>query len=123
MWSTAREALHADTLGRCPIPVGTILILSPWLQHHRPASWPEPDTFDPNRFLKGRPALGDYFPFGFGPRACLGKSFAHTELLAFLAATLQVWRLTPPSDGRTPEVRLTTNARPANGVDIRIESR
>ena len=79
-------------------PAGMSIMISNQHLHHDPAHWTHPDTFDPTRWLDGglaRDPLGSghYFPFGRGPRACVGALFALVFLqtaLATIAARARV---------------------------------
>ncbi|WP_149825299.1 cytochrome P450 [Streptomyces tailanensis] len=82
VWVLPRHAAEDDTLAGYAVEAGTDLLVCPYLTHRDPELWPEPEHFDPRRFLTpgGCPAhLGAYFPFGIGPRACLGLQFALRE--------------------------------------------
>ena len=69
-----------DEIGGYRIPAGSTVLLSPYLTHRHPDFWENPEAFDPERFLparsKGRPRHA-YFPFGGGPRLCMGVDMAH----------------------------------------------
>jgi cytochrome P450 len=56
--------------------------------HADPAVWPDPERFDPERFLARRPAPAEYSPFGYGHRRCVGSAFATVELAVVLATIL-----------------------------------
>ncbi|MEV4561574.1 cytochrome P450 [Kitasatospora sp. NPDC049285] len=94
-WIMPRHAAEADTLGGHPIEPGTTLLLCPYLTHRDPVLWPAPESFRPQRFLDAerRPAPGAYYPFGVGPRACLGAQFAVREMTLLLEALLPAYRL------------------------------
>jgi cytochrome P450 len=96
-WLTARTPVEDDTLGGYLIPRGALVLLSPYLTHHHPAVWEEPERFDPDRFTPAcavaRPAFA-YFPFGGGPRRCIGGAFATTEMQLIVATLAQRYRLT-----------------------------
>jgi len=79
--------------GGCRLPAGRRLLFSIYLTQHDPTYWPDPERFDPQRFLQpgvgaARPALS-YLPFGAGPRFCIGAAFAQLEARAVLAYLLQ----------------------------------
>jgi cytochrome P450 len=100
-WAFARYALEDDTFEGFTIPAGTAITLSPWVTQRRADLWPEPERFDPGRFDPG-PA-GDrhpfaYFPFGAGPRNCVGSTLARVESLLTLARIAQRFRLEPAGD-------------------------
>ena len=95
-WVIGRGALEAFDLGGYHFPAGTSFMLSQWVIHHLSEIWGDPDTFRPERW---NPANGEkvpqwsYFPFGGGPRICIGMPFAQMEA-KLLLATLQQ-RYTP----------------------------
>jgi cytochrome P450 len=101
IWSFTRSALEDDEIGGYFIPAGSIIYLSPYLTHRHPAFWDDPERFDPLRFdpsrSQRRPALA-YFPFGAGPRACIGARLAMTEACLLLATVAQRFRLQLRSD-------------------------
>ena len=91
-WAFARSAIHADTLGPYRIPAGALVVLSPFVTHRAPQFWERPEAFDPDRFLPeqaaARPKFA-YFPFGGGPRQCIGMGVAMMEAPLILASILQ----------------------------------
>lgn len=91
-----RWAQQADTICGYDIPANSALILSPYITHHLPTFWPQPERFDPDRFAPGkdvdRPRYA-YLPFGGGPRQCIGNSFALTEATLLTAAIVQRFRV------------------------------
>jgi cytochrome P450 len=116
-----RLAAGPDRIGSYNIPAGAILALSPWLVQRDPRYWPDPERFDPARFTSGaRSAPYTYFPFGGGPRTCIGNHFAMTEMLAALAVLVPRVRLQHASDAPVrPELLITL--RPAGGLLMRVE--
>lgn len=77
-----------------------MVLVSPWVLHRHCRLWPQPETFDPNRFLPGKP-LPDrfaYLPFGAGPRVCIGGQFAVTEATLVLAMMIQAFRIERADD-------------------------
>ena len=77
------------------MPAGSLILMSQWIMHRDARYWPEPERFDPGRWLPepaSRPRFV-YFPFGGGNRVCVGESFAWTEAILVLATIAQRWRL------------------------------
>lgn len=92
-WLLPRHAAEDDTLAGYSVEAGTDILVCPYLTHRDPELWPDPEHFDPRRFTApdGRPAHpGAYFPFGIGPRACLGLQFALRESTVLLEHLLPV---------------------------------
>jgi cytochrome P450 len=97
VWMFPRAANEDTVIGGCRVRAGSALILSPYVTHRDPAFWPDPERFDPERFsperAAGRPR-GAYFPFGGGPRICLGGAFAMMEAQLITAMMVQRFRPT-----------------------------
>jgi cytochrome P450 len=91
-----RRAITDVTLGDTLLPAGTEFLYSIPSLHRNPEFYPDPDAFDPDRWLR-RPARelprGSYIPFSIGSRGCLGQSFAWTELNVIATTVLSRWRL------------------------------
>ncbi|GHG96940.1 cytochrome P450 [Comamonas sp. JC664] len=115
-WSLSRVAVEDDVIGGFRIPKGTYLLLSPWVTHRHPRVWDNPEGFDPDRFLpeheQERPRFA-WFPFGGGPRQCIGNQFALMELVLVLATMLQRVRLNlTPGQVIRPAAAITLRPRP-----------
>ncbi len=81
IWAVSRVAVGDDQIGEYEISKGSRVIFSPYVVHRLPEYWEEPETFNPRRFLDGElKHKFAYFPFGGGPRACIGNHFALMEL-------------------------------------------
>ncbi|MFB7463070.1 cytochrome P450 [Streptomyces sp. NPDC056224] len=89
-----RNAVAATEVGGYAVPAGANVILAPWVTHRHPRYWPDPDRFDPDRFTPeaeaGRPRYA-WFPFGGGPRACIGQHFSMLESVIALAMILRAY--------------------------------
>jgi cytochrome P450 len=97
-WILTRTITTDTHLGGHPIPAGSTLIYSPYLLHHRPDLYPDPDRFDPDRWTNGhtpQPPRQILIPFGGGARKCIGDTFAITEATLALATITARWRLRP----------------------------
>ncbi|KIZ17726.1 cytochrome P450 [Streptomyces natalensis] len=92
----SRRAVEATTLGGFTVPPGADVVVSPWVTHRHPDLWPDPDRFDPDRFTPDREAARHryaWFPFGGGPRACIGQHFSMLESVLALATLLRAYEL------------------------------
>jgi cytochrome P450 len=110
-WLTARMLLDDDHIGGYRIPAGTIVLLSPFVTQRDPRFWEDPERFDPTRFTRehapARPRFA-YFPFGGGPRHCIGSELASAEMRLVVAMVAQHYELTPvPGLRLEPAVGLT----------------
>ncbi|HEU5002171.1 MAG TPA: cytochrome P450 [Actinomycetota bacterium] len=88
--STPRTAVTDDVISGYRIPAGAVVVPSPWVTHRHPAFWDEPGRYDPDRFTPEREKARHryaYFPFGGGPRACIGQYFSMLESV-FVTALL-----------------------------------
>jgi cytochrome P450 len=121
----ARRAVEPDELQGHPIPAKAILMPSQWVTHRHPAYWEEPDQFRPERFLPGRAANRPkfaYFPFGGGPRGCIGNTFALIEGALVLAALAQRFHF-QPADDREVEPDMTFVLRPKEAINLVVRKR
>lgn len=124
-WMTARTPLAADAIGGHRIPPQSVLLLSPYVLHRHPAFWEHPERFDPERFMPeraaGRPRFA-YFPFGGGPRQCVGQSLAMLEMQVILAMLVQAYELRlVPGHPVVPDARITL--RPCHGILVTLRQR
>ncbi len=91
--NVVRYAAAEDTLlGKYRVPQGSIIVMLRDVTHLDSVSWPNPEQFDPDRWLPDRIDTivpGSYSPFGDGIRACIGQGFAHMEALTFLSTLLR----------------------------------
>jgi len=95
-WSLARTAAEDFEIGGYLVPAGSNVVMSQWIMHRDPRFFPSPEQFDPGRWFEEhtqRLPRFAYFPFGGGPRYCVGASFAMMEATLLLAAIAQRFRL------------------------------
>ncbi|GCE24331.1 hypothetical protein KDK_81310 [Dictyobacter kobayashii] len=123
-WRQARMALEDFELDGYHIPAGTIAILSQWVVHNLPDIWGDPENFRPERWDKQQGQQipqGAYFPFGLGPRICIGMPFAQLETKLLLATILQryVPQLAP---GARIVFQPLVTLRPRYGMPMRLEA-
>jgi cytochrome P450 len=109
-FTLVRQARRADDAGGVAIPAGGIVFISPWILHRHRRLWPEPERFDPARFLPGAPAPDRfaYLPFGIGPRVCIGAQFALTEAILVLAGIVQTFHIERASSEPVVPVAIVT---------------
>jgi cytochrome P450 len=120
-----REAIMDCVIGDYHVPRGTTLLMPQWVVHRDPRFWPEPDQFRPERWgeerIKSLPKFA-YFPFGGGPRICIGNQFAMMEMVLILATIAQKFRFRlDPATTVTPRALFTL--RPVPGIPGVIERR
>jgi cytochrome P450 len=117
-----RKARSDDEISGHAIPAGSMILLCPYTTHRHPDFWEQPEVFDPQRFTPersaGRPHYA-YFPFGGGPRLCIGQHLAMMEAQLILATIAQRYRLQlVPGHPVEPELSLTL--RPRHGLPMTI---
>ncbi|MGX9356450.1 cytochrome P450 [Roseobacteraceae bacterium S113] len=117
----SRTAQKPDTLCDREIRTGDTVMIPIYALHRHHMLWDEPDAFRPERFAD-RKAINrySYFPFGDGPRICIGAAFAITEAVIILATLLARFRFTPVA-GRDPEPVMILTVRPEGGVWLEAE--
>jgi len=121
----SREAVEDVPLGNYVVPEGDIVVMSQYAIHRDPRFYERPETFDPDRWtpeMQERLPRFAYFPFGGGPRVCIGEAFAWTEGLIVLAALAQRWRarLVPE---HPVALRPLITLRPRHGMRMKLERR
>ncbi len=92
----SRRAVAATEIGGYRIPAGADVLVAPWVTHRSPELWEDPERFDPRRFAPEREAERHryaWFPFGGGPRACIGQHFSMLESVLALAVLLRTYEL------------------------------
>ncbi len=122
-WVTARTTTDAVDVGAHHIPANATVLLSPYVTHRDPRFWEDPERFEPERFSPGHSARPRYayFPFGGGPRACIGSAFALIEMQVIVAMVAQRYEVTLAPGWRVePDPR--TVLTPRRGVGIVLES-
>ncbi len=94
VWILGRTITQPCSVGPYEAPAGSILFVSQYLMHRDARFFPEPTTFDPGRFLEpSQVPRFAYFPFGLGPRRCIGEAFAWMEGVLVLGTILRHWEV------------------------------
>ena len=121
IWTQSRTAIEDDSIDGIHIPAGRVVMLCSYAVHRNARYWENPEGFDPDRFLPGGERSSNerysYFPFGGGPRTCLGHRFAMLEAKVILARTAQSYRLAlRPGCRAVPEPMITL--RPSTSIPM-----
>ena len=124
-WSLARTVVKDFDIAGYRIPAGANVVMSTWVMHHHPRYFPDPYKFDPDRWLSEQsqrlPRFA-YFPFGGGPRQCIGNSFAMMEATLLLAAIAQKF-LFRAVEGHPVVPIPSFTLRPKHGIRMTIQKR
>lgn len=125
-WIFARVPVEDDVINGYFIPKGSVLLLTPCVTHRLPEYWPNPDQFDPGRFLS-EPSLGignkslSWLPFGAGPHVCIGNHLALSEALVVLSVLAQqnISLIAERPEAVRPEGSNTLKVK--GGLPVRVE--
>jgi cytochrome P450 len=124
-WSLGRLAMQDHQVGDYEMPAGSICLLSPFVMHRSPQYFPDPETFNPDRwtpeFRDTRPKFA-YFPFGGGARVCIGERFAWMESVLVLATLGRRWRLKYAGE-QHPGYRAQITLRPKDRMRMTLSAR
>jgi cytochrome P450 len=118
-----REAVAACELGGWHLPAGGTVLLSQYVVHRDPRWYDEPERFRPERWADGlmkRLPKFAYFPFGGGPRVCIGNTFALIEATLVLATIAQRYRFQRVS-GAEVKPRPAITLQPNGPVELRLQ--
>lgn len=119
-----REAIADYELDGYVIPKGTTVLASQWAMHRDPQYFNEPEAFQPERWaddLEKQLPRGVYFPFGDGPRVCIGKSFAMMEAVLLLATIAQKFELDLVPD-QNIELQRSITLRARHGIQVTLKA-
>lgn len=119
VWVYGRISAAPDEFLGYPIGRNQIVTVAPYVLHRNPAIWPNPEGFDPDRFLLKR-AKGSYVPFAHGPRQCIGNHFAMMEARLLLLTVAGQVRLNLQAGTRVGTEALVT-LRPRGGLPMTLE--
>jgi cytochrome P450 len=116
-----RQAVEDVEIGGWRLRKGALASSYSWVTHRDPRWFPEPEKFDPDRFLPERfdqLPLGSYFPFGTGPRMCIGLNMATLEIQAVVTALVQRFRFDVPAGAAPPRPIAQLSLRPDGGMRL-----
>jgi len=117
-----RQASQDVELNGLPIRAGALIVMPIYAIHRHRKLWPDPELFDPDRFLPEREAQfarAQFMPFGFGQRTCIGMSFAMIEATVLLATFVREARF-GWDGGHPPEPVSRVTLRPKGGMPLRV---
>jgi len=124
-WTIGRRVVRDYELDGVRMPIGSLVLVSPYVVQRDERYFAQPTRFDPERWtaeaMAERPAYS-YVPFSGGPRSCLGEHVAWMEMVLLLATLAQRWRLRL-QPGYPLELLPLISLRPRYGMRMRVESR
>jgi cytochrome P450 len=116
-----RRPVREYAIGRRRLPAGAAIFLSPFVTQRDPRWWPDPERFEPERWtpaaVAGRPHYAA-FPFGAGPRSCIGGAMARMIGVLAIATIARRWAF-HPLPGPAPRIRPILTLKPAGGLHLR----
>jgi len=127
VWVIGRRALAPFRMGNYELPAETNVVMSQLITHRDAKYFPEPERFDPDRWRPNDPRNLSlprfaYFPFGGGPRVCIGAGFSMMEAVLLLATIAQKFKLTLVP-GQTIEKLPSVTLRPKSGIRVVLHRR
>lgn len=125
IWVFSRKVIKDDIISGWRIPSGATIFFSPYVMHRNPQVFENPEDFDPDRFTSAKiepPPPFTYFPFGGGPRLCIGKDFALMEARVLLSIIANTYRLNLVS-GHKVETDPTITLRAKYGIMMNLEEK
>ncbi len=125
VWLLGREAIVPTEVGGYPVSVGMTVYMSQWVLHRDPRFFDDPTSFRPERWMDGfakRIPRYAYFPFGGGPRICIGNGFAMMESVLLLATMARRFRLRLAPDAKVIPLP-TMTLRADGGISMVVSSR
>jgi cytochrome P450 len=124
-WLIGRRAIHEYAIGPYVAPPRAIVVMSPYIVQRDPRYYADPERFDPDRWtpeLRASLPRFAYFPFGGGPRQCIGESFAWMELVLIVSTLAQAWEL-DLAPGHPVETQPLVTLRAKHGMRMTLRRR
>jgi cytochrome P450 len=119
----ARELQTPMRIAGRELPQGALVAPCIYLAHRRPDAWPEPEKFDPRRFIDSRPGPYAFFPFGGGTRRCLGAAFATYQMKIVLSEVIRRFDLVPANGYTAQPARSSIAIAPSEGMPVILKAR
>jgi cytochrome P450 len=126
IWMMGRRARVATSVGGYRVPRGGLVQMSQWVVHRDPRWYDRPDEYRPERwtadFTRQLPRFA-YFPFGAGPRRCVGRVFAMLEAVLVVSTIVRHYHLSLAGDPVVPRASLTLHPHPDHGLRLKLNRR
>ncbi len=125
IWRSGRIAINDYFVRGYLIPAGSLILFSHYMIQRDPRYYDNPEQFNPDRWTPEMEAnLPDFafFPFGGGPRSCIGEPFAKMESIMLIAAIAQNWKMTHDPNHKA-EIRTSLTLRPKYGMMMKLSKR
>lgn len=126
-WAIGRQTIKDYVLDdKYTIPSGSVIIMSQYLMHRNPRYFSQPEQFYPERWsseFRGSIPRFSYFPFGGGPRSCIGEPLAWIEGIIILATILKKWKVTLEEDEQNIKLQPLVTLRPKHGIKMKLHKR
>lgn len=127
IWIMSRWVLNDYEIGHYVLPAKSLVLISQYVAHHSPRYFPDPFRFDPQRWTpeaKAERPMFAYFPFGGGPRQCVGEGFAWMEAMLIVATLAQRWQMRlVPGHPVDIEPQASSTLRPKYGMRMTLKRR
>jgi cytochrome P450 len=118
------RVLQADTkIAGHELPKGVTIAPCIYLMHRRSELWPNPEKFDPSRFLATRPNTFNFIPFGGGSRRCLGAAFATFQMKIVLSELIRRFEIAPAAGYEPRPTRMSIAIGPSEGAPVVLKNR
>jgi cytochrome P450 len=124
-WALGCQAIQECKIGGYTIPTGSTVLISQYITHRDSRFFPEPKRFNPDRWTNKTNAdlpRFSYFPFGGGPRSCIGEPFAWMEAILLLSTICYQWKMYHDPNHKV-ELKPLVTLRPKYGMSMKLERR
>ncbi len=118
--NVGRELQASMKIAGHDLPKGVVLAPCIYLTHRRADLWPEPEKFNPARFLDARPYPYAFFPVGGATRRCIGAAFATYQMKVVLSELLRSVELAPTPGYMAKAVRSSIALAPSEGMPVKV---
>lgn len=114
-WSFGRVAISEDKIFAEKVNPGDLISISPFLMHHNPIYWDNPEEFKPSRFVKN-PEAFTFIPYGAGQRICMGEKLANLEMRIFLLEAIRNFTFTFSDSNIDVKMNAQVSLRPDKNI-------